>query len=119
MRIKLTAKLEWRTSNPGVPNGSNCKDHFAHAWRRVAPFHAETFGDVRFDLATQAKNEATFRVRLQVPCGIGKRHWIAGECNCYRGADLKSAGVFGGKQQRQEGVVRCFGCPSAGVAGLL
>ena len=52
MRIKLTAKLEGCARDPSVPNGSNRKDHFAHARRRVAPFHTEAFGDVGFDLAS-------------------------------------------------------------------
>ncbi len=100
MLIKLATKLERCSSNPGVPDGTNGQDHLAHAGSRVAPLHAETFGDVWFDLAAQTKNEAAFRVRLQVPCRVGKRHWITSESNCDTCADLECAGVLGGKKQR-------------------
>ena len=56
------------------------------------------------------------RVGLQIPAEVGDSHRVTRERHRDAGADLEPRRVFGGQQQRQEGVVVDLARPAAVVA---
>jgi hypothetical protein len=71
---------------------------------------------VGLHLRTETEDEAPTRIRLQVPSDVGHGHRIPRKRDGDAGAQFDPRSVFGGKHERQEGIVVDLGGPAAVVA---
>ena len=79
----------------------------------MAPFHAESLGDMWLYLAAEPQDESALGVRLQVPANVCKGHGVAGKGDSDARDEINPLSGSSTQRQRQERIVGDLDCDDA------
>jgi hypothetical protein len=103
--VELAFELQGRSVVPGLPDGAQGQDVFAHATGGMRPRHRKSLLDMRLDLTAEAEDEPAVRHELQIVGRVSQHHRRACERHRDAGAELDAVRVLGGERERKECVV--------------
>jgi hypothetical protein len=112
--VELALEVQRLASLERIPDGAQSAYVLAQPRDGSVPGHGEAAPYVRFDLSTEAEDEASVGEVLEIPGSLGYLHRGAGESDGYGGAELYPLRGVGGYGERQERVVLRLAGPESG-----